>query len=71
MQRLSFRHQLACGERSFDELHLQRGLYWTGWWHMHSLCCRKTQGIDRISRVRRLCSRDLFGIDWSSSVHGL
>ena len=72
MHRLSVRLQLACGERSFDELHLQRGLYWTGWWRMHSVCCRKVQGIDRTSRVQRLCSRDLFGIDWSSSsVHEL
>jgi hypothetical protein len=37
MQRLSVSLQLACGKRSFDELHLQRGLNWTGWWHMRRL----------------------------------
>ena len=28
MQRLSAKLQLACGERSFDELHLKRGVFW-------------------------------------------
>jgi len=60
MCRLSVRIQLACGERSFDELHLQHGLYWTGWWHMHRLYCRNVQGIDRISCVHELRGRDLF-----------
>jgi hypothetical protein len=31
MQRLPVKLQLACGERSFDELHLKRGVFWARW----------------------------------------
>jgi hypothetical protein len=34
MQRLSVKLQLACGERSFDELHLQNWLFWARWRHV-------------------------------------
>ena len=49
MHLLSVRLRLDCGERSSDELHLQRGINWAGWWPMHSVCCRKVQDIGRIS----------------------
>ncbi len=38
MQRLSVKLHLACGERSFDELHLQRGVFWACWrWPMYTV----------------------------------
>ena len=61
MQRLSVKLQLTCGERIFDELHLQHWMDRARWRLVHSMCCRKVQGIDRTSRVQRLCSKDVFG----------
>jgi hypothetical protein len=54
MHCLSFKLLLACGELSFDELLLQRGLIWACWRRLHNLCGRKVQGINRISPVQRL-----------------
>jgi hypothetical protein len=71
MQLLSVKIQLACGERSFDELHLQRWLFWARWKHVHSVRERKVQDVDRISSVHGLWSRDVFYRNWSNLVHQL
>jgi hypothetical protein len=68
MRRLSGRQRLVCGELN---MHVQcrlnraewRAVYWVPHWQV--------QVIDRRCRVQRLCSRDIFGIDRSSSVHEL
>ena len=60
MHRLSVKLQLACGELSCDELHLQRRLFWTLWRLVHIVHIRKVQGVDRISRLHKLWSRDVF-----------
>jgi hypothetical protein len=54
MHRLSIKHQLVYGERSFGELHLQRRMGRTRWWHLHSVRGRKVQGVDRIGRMHGL-----------------
>jgi hypothetical protein len=43
MPRLSVKLQLACGERSFDELHLQRRINGGEWRLVHSVRCRNVQ----------------------------
>ena len=35
LQRLSIKLEVASGQRSFDELHLQRGVFWARWRHVH------------------------------------
>jgi hypothetical protein len=43
MLHLSVKLQVTCGELSFGELHLQRGLFWARWRHVHSVRGRKVQ----------------------------
>jgi hypothetical protein len=71
MQRLSVKLQLACGERSFDELHLQHRMDGTDWRPVRSVRGWKVQGVDRNCHLHRLCGRQVHGVDRSSSVHGL
>ena len=71
MQRVSVKLHLTCGERSFDELHLQRRIFWARWSHVRSVRARKVQGVKRIGRVHGLRGRDVFFIYWCSSVHQL
>jgi hypothetical protein len=54
---LSVKLQLACGERSFDELHLQCGLFWARWRHMHSVRGWKVQDVNRISQLQRMSNK--------------
>jgi hypothetical protein len=71
MYPLSVRLQLACGERRFDELHLQRGLNWAPWWHMRRLCCRQVQGIARFRCVHELRDRHVFDSSKGRSKHDM
>ncbi len=59
MYSLSVKLQLTGGERSFDELHLQHRMDRARWWHVHSMCGRKVQGVDRINSMHRLRDRDV------------
>jgi hypothetical protein len=59
MQRLSVKLQLACGERSFDELHLQHRMDRARWRLVHSVRGRKVQGVDRIISMHGLWGRDV------------
>ncbi len=60
MQRLSSRLHLACGELSFDKLHLQRRINRTRWRYVHSVRGRQVQGFNRIGRVHGLRGREVF-----------
>ena len=60
MQRLSYKLQLACGELSFGELHLHRGLYGARWKHVHSVRGRQVQGVNRTGSVHGVPGRDIF-----------
>ena len=72
MQRLSVSLQLACGELSFGELHLQCRLYGARWKHVHSVRGRQVQGVNRIGRVHGLRCRDvLYSSRGLSPVHKL
>jgi hypothetical protein len=48
VQRLSLKLKLACGERSFDELHLQQRMDRARWWHLYSVRGREVQGVNRM-----------------------
>ena len=54
MQRLSVKRQVACWERSFDELYLQHWMDRARWRYLHGVRGRKVQGVGRISLVQRL-----------------
>ena len=64
VHRLSHKLPLVCGELSFDELHLQRGLLGPRWSDVHSVRVRKVQGLSRRSFVQRLFGRDVFCSRW-------
>ena len=71
VQRMYVKLQLACGELSFDELHLQRRINRARWRHVHSVRGRKVQGVNRIGHVHGLRGGDVFCSNWCSPVHQL
>ncbi len=54
MPRLSVKLQRACGERSFDELHLQRRINGAEWRPVCSVHGRKVQVVDRSCHLSHL-----------------